>query len=183
MLDHVRSKRKFSCTFHSFVFHSDRELRQSHLIRVRLLLRWRPASLSATLFLNAEVATSSGYGGASRHSRMLVLAREEALVGRSTLTPLFTMRRRRLIPSLEQVTAREPTVTPTSSAISSRLLPRSTRFLICCIRSGVNLIGLRRNEGPLYVPTVSTIEPCPCIAVALLEYVSATRHEESEVQV
>ena len=29
-------------------------------------------------------------------------------MGRSSLTPLFTIRRRRLIPSLEQVTAREP---------------------------------------------------------------------------
>ena len=53
------------------------------------------------------------------------------LVGRSSLTPLFTIRRRRLIPSFEQVTAREPTVTPMSSAISSRLFPRSTRLLIC----------------------------------------------------
>ena len=34
--------------------------------------------------------------------------------------------RRRLIPSLEQVTCREPRVTPISSAISSRLFPRST---------------------------------------------------------
>ena len=48
--------------------------------------------------------------------------------------------RRRLIPSREQVTCNEPTVTPIVSAICSRLMPRSTRFLICCSR-GVNLIG------------------------------------------
>src|SRR5262245_1834695 len=34
----------------------------------------------------------------------------------------------------EHVTCSEPTVTPINSAISSRLLPRSTRFLICSMR-------------------------------------------------
>jgi hypothetical protein len=53
--------------------------------------------------------------------------------------------RRRLIPSLEQVTCRELTVTPISSAISSRLFPRSTRFLTCWILSGVNFIRLPRG--------------------------------------
>ncbi len=50
--------------------------------------------------------------------------------------------RRKLIPSLEQVTWREPTVTSSNSAISSRLFPRSRRFLICSIRSGVNFVSL-----------------------------------------
>jgi hypothetical protein len=39
--------------------------------------------------------------------------------------------RRRLIPSFEHVTCREPMVAPMSSAISCRLFPFSTRFLIC----------------------------------------------------
>ena len=42
--------------------------------------------------------------------------------------PLSNLGRLRLIPSLEQVTCREPTVTSISSAISSRLFPRSTRI-------------------------------------------------------
>ena len=47
--------------------------------------------------------------------------------------------RRRLMPKREHVTCSEPTVTPINSAISSRRLPCSTRFLICSMRSGVNL--------------------------------------------
>src|SRR5262249_37598572 len=47
-------------------------------------------------------------------------------------------------PNLEQVTCREPRVTPINSAISSRLFPRSTRFLICWILSGVNFVCLPR---------------------------------------
>jgi len=66
---------------------------------------------------------------------------------RSEKVPLFKVGRRRLMPNLEQVTCSEPTVAPISSAISSRLLPRSTRFLICCIRSGVNFI-CRPELGP-----------------------------------
>src|SRR5262245_36578075 len=46
---------------------------------------------------------------------------------------------RRLMPKREHVTCSEPTVTPINAAISSRCLPRSTRFLICAMRSGVNL--------------------------------------------
>jgi hypothetical protein len=66
---------------------------------------------------------------------------------RSEMVPLLKVGRRRLMPNLEQVTCSEPTVTPISSAISSRLLPRSTRFLICCILSGVNFI-CRPELGP-----------------------------------
>ena len=47
--------------------------------------------------------------------------------------------RRRLTPRREQVTWSDPTVTSMISAISSRVFPRSTKFLICSIRSGVNL--------------------------------------------
>src|SRR5262249_1304411 len=46
-------------------------------------------------------------------------------------------RRRTLIANLEQVTVRERTGTPIHSAISSRLFPCSTRFLICWVLSGV----------------------------------------------
>src|SRR5262245_45746797 len=58
--------------------------------------------------------------------------------------PVSKTTRRRLIPNLEHVTCRERTVTPISSAISSRRFPRSTRFLICGILSGVNFIPLPR---------------------------------------
>src|SRR5262249_12067673 len=58
--------------------------------------------------------------------------------------PLGEIIRRKLMPNLEQVTWREPTVTPINSAISSRLFPRSTRFLICWSLSGVNFICLPR---------------------------------------
>lgn len=62
--------------------------------------------------------------------------------------------RRRLIPKFEQVTCNVPIVTPMTSAISSRLIPRSTRLRICCILSGVYFVGLPRlrdcnsNEMP-----------------------------------
>src|ERR1700730_10261777 len=55
-----------------------------------------------------------------------------------------TSRRRKLIPNLEQVTCREPTVTPINSAISTRLFPWWTRFLICWTFSEVNFVGLPR---------------------------------------
>jgi hypothetical protein len=46
-------------------------------------------------------------------------------------SPVRDLGLRRLIPSLEQVTFRVPTVTPTSVAISSQAMPRATRSLIC----------------------------------------------------
>jgi hypothetical protein len=52
----------------------------------------------------------------------------------------LSLGRFKLMPCLEHVTCSEPTVTPIVSAICSRLIPRSTRFLICSNRSGVNLI-------------------------------------------
>src|SRR6476469_224118 len=43
MLDHGRSERDLSFTFHPLVLHSDRELRQHRRERFRSLLRWRIA--------------------------------------------------------------------------------------------------------------------------------------------
>ena len=63
------------------------------------------------------------------------------------------------MPNLEQVTCSEPMVTPINSAISSRLLPRSTRLMICCTLSGVNLIGL-----PPALVTLSHSRPGPFFA-------------------
>jgi hypothetical protein len=82
---------------------------------------------------------------------------------RSKLTPLFSLGRRKLIPSLEHVTASEPTVTPISAAISSRPVPRSTRFLICWIRSGVNFNGLPLGMGLLTVPSDNALRAELCI--------------------
>src|SRR6516165_2431816 len=65
---------------------------------------------------------------------------------RSKPIPVLNIGRRRLTPNLEQVTCREPRVTPINSAISSRLFPRSTRFLICWILSGVNFVCLPRGS-------------------------------------
>ena len=70
---------------------------------------------------------------------------------RSEPIALLKVGRRRLMPNLEQVTCSEPTVAPINSAISSRLVPRSTRFLICCILSGVNFIC--RPRVPARVPS------------------------------
>jgi len=53
--------------------------------------------------------------------------------------PLDKIIRRKLMPSLEHVTWREPTVTPTRLAISSRLIPSATNCLIFSIACGVNL--------------------------------------------
>jgi len=66
---------------------------------------------------------------------------------------------RRLMPKREHVTCSEPTVTPISSAISSRRLPRSTRFLICSMRSGVNL-----TSRPRLISTGLTHRPCASAA-------------------
>src|SRR5262249_6523377 len=65
---------------------------------------------------------------------------------RSKPVPLLNIGRRRLTPNLEQVTCREPRVTPINSAISSRLFPLSTRFRICWILSGVNFVCLPRGS-------------------------------------
>src|SRR5690349_20397638 len=65
---------------------------------------------------------------------------------RSKPVPVLKVGRRKLTPNLEQVTCREPRVTPISSAISSRLFPLSTRFRICWILSGVNFVCLPRGS-------------------------------------
>jgi hypothetical protein len=56
--------------------------------------------------------------------------------------PLDKLIRRKLMPSLEHVTWREPTVTPSRLAISSRLIPCATNFLIFSITCAVNLTRL-----------------------------------------
>src|SRR5262249_41306610 len=56
--------------------------------------------------------------------------------------PLNKIIRRKLIPSLEHVTASDPTVTLSRFAISSRLMPSATNSLIFSITCGVNLTGL-----------------------------------------
>ena len=76
--------------------------------------------------------------------------------------PLLGLGRRKLIPSREQVTCSEPSVTPIVSAICSRLKPRSTRFLICRSRSGVNLIGrpLAAVSGTADPSNIGTVPSC-----------------------
>ena len=54
--------------------------------------------------------------------------------------PLQYCRVRKLIPNLEDVTWREPTVTSINLAISSREIPSATHSLIFWMFSGVNLI-------------------------------------------
>jgi hypothetical protein len=54
---------------------------------------------------------------------------------------------RKLMPSLEEVTCNDPTLTPISSAISSRLFPLSTKFLICLTASGVNVVSAGQGAG------------------------------------
>ena len=49
---------------------------------------------------------------------------------------------RKLTPSLEHVTWRDPTVTPSRVAISSRLIPSATNSLMLSITCGVNLTRL-----------------------------------------
>jgi len=56
--------------------------------------------------------------------------------------PLGKIIRRKLIPNLEHVTWRDPTVTPSRLAISSRLIPAATNSLIFSIACGVNLARL-----------------------------------------
>jgi len=56
--------------------------------------------------------------------------------------PLVKIIRRKLTPSLEHVTWRDPTVTPSRVAISSRLIPSATNSLMLSITCGVNLTRL-----------------------------------------
>ena len=55
--------------------------------------------------------------------------------------------RRKLIPILEHVTWRDPRVTPSRFAISSRLIPCATNSLMFSITCGVNLTRLPLAEG------------------------------------
>ena len=57
--------------------------------------------------------------------------------------PLEYCRVRKLIPNLEHVTWREPTVTPSDLAISSREIPSATQSLIFWMLAGVNFVAIR----------------------------------------
>src|SRR5262249_9523761 len=59
--------------------------------------------------------------------------------------------RRKLMPNLEHVTWRDPTVTPSRLAISSRLIPSATRSLIFSIACGVNFTHLPLTDGLAFV--------------------------------
>ena len=62
--------------------------------------------------------------------------------------PLANELLRKLTPSLEHVTCREPTVTLSRLAISSRLTPCASQSLILEMFSEVNLLGcLRLTKG------------------------------------
>jgi hypothetical protein len=61
--------------------------------------------------------------------------------------PLDEIIRLKLMPNLEHVTWREPTVTPMRLAISSRLIPVATNSLTCSITCGVNLTRLPLAGG------------------------------------
>jgi hypothetical protein len=65
--------------------------------------------------------------------------------------PLGKIIRRKLMPSLEHVTWRDPIVTPTRLAISSRPIPAATDSLICSITCGVNLMRLPLTGGLAFV--------------------------------
>src|SRR5215510_12842321 len=67
---------------------------------------------------------------------------------------------------------REPTVTPINSAISSRLFPRSTRFLICWSLSGVNCLPRRLA---FVIVMAAPFGSRPVIVVCMLGLVSDAR--------
>jgi hypothetical protein len=56
--------------------------------------------------------------------------------------------RRKLMPDLKHVTWSDPTVTPSRSAISSRLIPSATNSFIFWMTCGVNLMRLPLAAGP-----------------------------------
>src|SRR5882757_8063620 len=66
------------------------------------------------------------------------------LITRESLAlPFNTCRLRKLIPNLEHVTWREPTVTPSDLAISSSEIPSATQSLIFWMLAGVNFVAIR----------------------------------------
>jgi hypothetical protein len=58
------------------------------------------------------------------------------------------LERRKLMPDLKHVTWSDPTVTPSRSAISSRLIPSATNSFIFWMTRGVNLMRLPLAAGP-----------------------------------
>src|SRR5262249_20395536 len=67
------------------------------------------------------------------------------------LKPLGEIIRRKLMPNLEHVTWRDPTVTPSRLAIPSRLIPSATKSLIFWRASGVNFTRLPLTVGLAFV--------------------------------
>ena len=53
------------------------------------------------------------------------------------------------MPNLEHVTWREPKVTPSDLAISSREIPSATHFLIFWMLAGVNIVAVRPRGAAL----------------------------------
>src|SRR5262249_38943240 len=81
--------------------------------------------------------------------------------------PLAEIIRRKLTPNLEHVTWREPRVTPSRLAISSRLIPSATNSLIFSITCGVNFMRLPLTDGLAFVIVI--------VMAAPLEVAQATR--------
>jgi len=86
--------------------------------------------------------------------------------------PLAKIIRRKLIPSLEHVTWRDPTVMPSRSAISTRPIPSATNSLIFSITCGVNFVRLALAGGLAFVSVMiaplevaqATSAACTCSA-------------------
>jgi hypothetical protein len=106
-------------------------------------------SLPRCRIVMAKLAKGAARAGGCDTSRTCALPTEHGIGIVFPLTsgmwrpePLGKIIRRKLMPSLEQVTWSDPTVTPTRLAISSRLIPAATESLICSITCGVNLTRL-----------------------------------------
>src|SRR6516162_232488 len=150
--DHVMSQRQFSCSLFTLVPHPNGEVRRAHLIHSFHPFLVRRRSLG--LLHRPDCKFCSGRSLVSCDSPLSLPPPGQCVAvplgpgssRRSKPVPVLNIGRRKLTPNLEQVTCREPRVTPINSAISSRLFPRSTRFLICWILSGVNFVCLPRGS-------------------------------------
>jgi hypothetical protein len=72
--------------------------------------------------------------------------------------PLGKIIRRKLMPNLEHVTWRDPTVTPSRLAMSSRLIPSATKSLMFSITCGVNFTRLPLAEGLTFVIVMALLD-------------------------
>src|SRR6516164_10232491 len=84
--------------------------------------------------------------------------------------PLDKIIRRKLMPSLEHVTWREPTVTPSRLAISSRLIPCATNSLMFSIAWGVNLNRLPLAEGLAFGVVMAAPSSRPAVVWGFARY-------------